>query len=73
MFYLLCTLMKLCKILNLTEEVNMVYHALPSSRSSSDSGASPATITPCGLFEAECFICERFNCNYIKTFSKLVQ
>lgn len=57
--------MKLCEILNLTEEVYMEYHALPSSRSSSDSGASPATITPCGLFEAECFICERFNCNYI--------
>ena len=73
MFYLLCTLMKLCKILNVAEEVNMECHALPSSRSSSDSGASPATITPCGLFEADCFICERFNCNYIKTFPKLVQ
>lgn len=51
----------------------MEYHALPSSCSSSDSGASPATITPCGLFEADCFICERFNCNYTKTFPKLVQ
>ena len=49
----------------------MEYHALPSSNSSSDSGASPATITPCGVFEADCVICERFNCNYIKTFPKI--
>jgi hypothetical protein len=50
----------------------MEYHALPSSHSSSDSGASPATVTPCGLFEADCFVCECLNCNYINTFLKLV-
>lgn len=44
---------------------------LPSSFSSSDSGASPATVTPCGLCGAKCFICEPLNCNYVSTLSSI--
>lgn len=57
---------------NLLEEISLEYLCSPSSCSSSDSGASPATIIPCGLFGPECFVFKLLTCNYIKTFVKKV-